>query len=94
MTPFDPRRVADARNAQAWLERAQRAAQLVQERTGLPVQPLAPMGGLWAPLEAVETWLGISQPGTPPARHQHEAWQIQESAAGGRFCVACGEPVE
>lgn len=56
----------DARNSQAWQERAQRAAQLAQERTGIPVEPLPVLGGLWASLEAVEAWLGISQPASPP----------------------------
>lgn len=25
--------------------------------------------------------------------HQHEAWQLQESAQGGMYCAACGETV-
>ena len=26
--------------------------------------------------------------------HEHEDWQLQESAKGGWYCAACGEPVE
>jgi hypothetical protein len=25
--------------------------------------------------------------------HQHEKWQLQESAKGGMYCAACGEDV-
>lgn len=25
--------------------------------------------------------------------HQHEAWQIRDSAQGGRYCAACGQGV-
>lgn len=25
--------------------------------------------------------------------HDHEGWQLQESAKGGWFCAACGQPV-
>ncbi|QIG58656.1 hypothetical protein SEA_DEJAVU_112 [Microbacterium Phage DejaVu] len=27
-------------------------------------------------------------------QHQHESWQIQESAKGGHYCAACGVDVE
>lgn len=27
------------------------------------------------------------------ANHQHEAWQLQESAKGGMYCAACGQDV-
>lgn len=27
-------------------------------------------------------------------RHQHEQWQIRESATGGTYCAACGGQVE
>jgi hypothetical protein len=26
-------------------------------------------------------------------RHDHEAWQIRESAKGGRYCAACGQDI-
>lgn len=26
--------------------------------------------------------------------HQHEGWQLQESAQGGWYCAACGLPVD
>lgn len=26
--------------------------------------------------------------------HEHEGWQIQESAQGGWYCAACGRPVD
>lgn len=26
--------------------------------------------------------------------HEHEDWQLQESAKGGQYCAACGEPVK
>lgn len=29
----------------------------------------------------------------PRGRHQHERWQLQESAKGGMYCAACGEDV-
>lgn len=25
--------------------------------------------------------------------HQHEAWQIRDSASGGRYCAACGRHI-
>ena len=25
--------------------------------------------------------------------HEHEAWQIRESASGGLYCAACGSPI-
>lgn len=25
--------------------------------------------------------------------HEHEGWQLQESAQGGWYCAACGRPV-
>lgn len=53
------------RAAQDWEARAKRAAQLVQERIGVPVEPLTVLGGLWAPLDAVEAWLGISPTNSP-----------------------------
>ncbi|MCV7286043.1 hypothetical protein H7J87_11945 [Mycolicibacterium wolinskyi] len=39
------------------------------------------------------------QKGTDRARreietHEHEAWQLQESAQGGWYCAACGRPVD
>ena len=27
------------------------------------------------------------------SRHEHEAWQIRESATGGMYCAACGQDV-
>ncbi|MEN4464334.1 hypothetical protein LT337_32810 (plasmid) [Mycolicibacterium fortuitum] len=26
--------------------------------------------------------------------HEHEGWQLQESAQGGWYCAACGRPVD
>lgn len=58
-------RARDIRAAQEWQQRAERAAALTRERTGMPIEPLPVLGGLWAPLEAVEAWLGLS-PAVPP----------------------------
>lgn len=94
MTGTPRQREEAVRRARQWQERVERAAELTRERTGVPVEPLAFLGGLWAPLEAVEAWLGIDSPATPPPPgHQHEAWQIQDGA-NGRYCAACGKPVE
>jgi hypothetical protein len=38
-----------------------------------------------------------ARPGGPPTRqapeHQHEAWQLQDHARGGKYCAACGDRV-
>lgn len=26
--------------------------------------------------------------------HEHETWMLEESATGGTYCRACGQPVE
>lgn len=26
--------------------------------------------------------------------HEHEAWMLEESATGGTYCRACGQPVD
>lgn len=28
------------------------------------------------------------------ATHEHEGWQLRESASGGLYCAACGRPVD
>lgn len=65
MTQTPREREQVVRRAEEWRVRAAKAAELARERTGIPVEPMAVLGGLWAPLEAVEAWLGITPPHSP-----------------------------
>lgn len=43
----------------------------------------------------VSQWrIGSLRHAWPLTSHEHEAWQIRESAKGGNYCAACGESVE
>lgn len=35
-----------------------------------------------------------TDPAPAKPKHDHESWQLQESAKGGWYCAACGEHVD
>lgn len=68
MSPTPRERERAARTAEQWRHRAVRAAEGIQERTGLRLDALTSINGLWIPLEDAEAFLGISPTlPTPPA---------------------------
>jgi hypothetical protein len=53
-----------------------------------------PEAPVWLDTGEAQAWQSGWRSGRVRAPHQHEKWQLQESAKGGMYCAACGEDVQ